>query len=355
MIVSYKHGPEVFVLSILFALKRLSLGFTLIVLTSGVLLLSDWNQRKAARNPIPHVAILQHASTAPLDDTVRGVLEALQDAGYREGESIVTQRFNAQNDLPTGSAIAKEITDGRFDLVITVSTVSMQAVAEANKTGKTVHVFGAVADPFSAGIGLNRENPSAHPRHLVGIGTFMPVAANFEMARRMFPALKVVGVAWNPAEANSRAYTMKGREVCRSLGIELLEATVDNSSGVGEAANSLVSRGAQALWIGGDVTVLVAAEAVVAAARKGRIPVFSLVPPTAERGALFDLGANFVSVGRQTGDLAIEILRGRNPEDIPIENVVPERLIINKLALNGLNTPWLVPDEILARADSVID
>ena len=231
----------------------------------------------------------------------------------------------------------------------------MQAVANANKAGKAIHVFGAVADPFSAGIGVSRERPMDHPPHLTGIGTFMPVASNFQLARRMFPGLKTVGVAWNPAESNSRAFTEKAREICKTLGIELLEATVDNSSGVGEAANSLVSRGAQALWIGGDVTALVAADAVITAGKKGRIPVFTLAPPTAQRGALFDLGANFTTIGRQTGDLALRILRGARAADIPIENHVPERLLVNTLALKELKDPWRIPDDVIASADTVID
>ncbi len=338
-----------------FALKRLALGFTFIALAAGVLLLSDLNQRKTGAARMPHVAVLQHASTALLDEAVQGMLDALADAGYRNGQNIVISRFNAENDLPTDNAIAKEVTDGKFDLVLTSSTLSMQAVANANKAGKAIHVFGAVADPFSAGIGLNRDNPMEHPRHLTGIGTFMPVAANFQLARRMFPGLRTVGVAWNPAESNSRAFTEKAREACQSLGIELLEATVENSSSVGEAANSLVSRGAQALWIGGDVTVMVAADSVIGAAKKGRIPVFTLTPPTAQRGALFDLGANFITIGRQTGDLAVRILRGANPADFPIEDRVPERLIVNKLALSGLKDFWQIPDDVLARADTLID
>src|SRR5207237_7628127 len=145
----------------------------------------------------------------------------------------------------------------------------MQTVANANRAGKTIHVFGAVADPFSAGVGLVRETPLSHPRHFVGIGTFMPVSKSFELARKLFPGLKTVGVVWNPAESNSRAYTLKARETAKELGIELLEATVDNSSGVSEAASSLVSRGVQALWIGGDGTVMVAVDSVVTAAKKG--------------------------------------------------------------------------------------
>lgn len=336
-------------------LKRLAGGFIFIALASSVLLLSDWNQRKKDAGRMPRVAVLQHASMELLDEAVQGMLDALTDGGYRHGQNIVLTRFNAENDLPTDNAIAKEITDGKFDLVLTASTLSTQAVANANKAGKAIHVFGAVADPFSAGIGVRREAPMDHPAHLVGIGTFMPVAANFEMARRMFPGLKTVGVAWNPVESNSRAFTVKAREVCERLGIELLEATVENSSGVGEASNSLVSRGAQALWIGGDVTVLVAADAVIAAAKKARIPVFTLTPPTAKRGALFDLGANFTTIGRQTGELAVKILRGANPAGFPIEDRVPERLVVNKLALAGLKDPWRVPDDVLARADTLID
>ena len=342
-------------LKLWFALKRLSLGFTFIALAAGVLLLSDRTQRRTGAARMPRVAVLQHASTALLDEAVEGMLDAFANAGYRDGQNIVITRFNAANDLPTDNAIAKEVTDGKFDLVLTASTLSMQAVANANKAGKAIHVFGAVADPFSAGIGLRPDNPMDHPRHLAGIGTFMPVSANFELARRMFPGLKTVGVAWNPAESNSRAFTIKAREACQALGIELLETTVENSSGVGEAATSLVSRGAQALWIGGDVTVMVAADSVIAAAKKGRIPVFTLTPPMAQRGAIFDLGANFMTIGRQTGDLATKILRGANPADFPIEDRVPERLIVNKLALRGLKDPWQIPDDVVARADTLID
>ena len=122
-----------------------------------------------------------------------------------------------------------------------------------------------------------------------------------------------------------------------------------------EAASSLVGRGVQALWIGGDVTVLVASESLIGVARKARIPVFTLTPPTAEKGALFDLGANFLEVGRQTGQMAVRILQGADPSTIPIVNFVPTKLIVNQQALAGLKDPWRIPEDILARADVLID
>lgn len=68
-----------------------------------------------------------------------------------------------------------------------------------------------------------------------------------------------------------------------------------------------------------------------------------------------DYGADFYQVGKQTGNLGAQILRGADPSQIPITNMVPTWFVINKLALKGLNGRWHVPDDLLQRADVVVD
>src|ERR1019366_2026479 len=121
----------------------------------------------------------------------------------------------------------------------TISAFSLQCVCNANKDGRTIHVFGAVTDPVGAGVGIRQMNSTNKPPWLAGIGTFQPVEQILREAKRLWPGLKVVGTVWNPAESNSEACTRKAREVCRTLGIQLLEANVDQSKDVGEAADSL--------------------------------------------------------------------------------------------------------------------
>ena len=338
-----------------FVIKRLSLGIFLIALTSSVLLLGDWHRRKTDVGRIPQAAVLIYSSQQVLLDGAQGMVEGLAASGFIDGQSIVLKQYNAEGDLATVNTIARQVIDGQFDLVLTMSTPAMQAVANANKAGKVTHVFGVVADPFSAGVGINRENPLDHPKHLVGIGTLLPVANSFQLAREFFPGLKSVGVVWNPGESNSRVFTEQAREAAKKLGIDLLEATADNSSAVVEAASSVISRGAQALWVGGDNTVLLALHSVIATAKKARIPVFTITPGDPQRGTLFDQGANFHEIGRQTGELAAQVLRGTDPATIPVRNVVPEKLVINKLALSGLADPWRLPEEVSARADIFVD
>ena len=335
--------------------RKLALGTFLIVAASAVLLYSDWGRRVQVRGPVPEIAILQFASRPLLDDNVQGMIDGLASAGFVDGETISIKRFNAQNDMPTMNAIAREITGGKFQVIITSSTPCLQAVANANKSGKSIHVFGAVTDPFGAGVGISREEPLNHPKHLVGIGTFQPVERTFELARELWPGLQRVGVVWNPAEACSEACTVKARSKCKELNIELLEATVDLSSGVLEAAESLMARGAQALWVGGDNTVELAIDSLVDAAHGGKIPVFNNSPDIIDHGLLFGLGANYYEVGLLSGELAAKILKGADPAEFPVENVVPERLALNKLALKELRDPWELPAGLLAKADIVVD
>jgi putative ABC transport system substrate-binding protein len=338
-----------------FVVKRLSLGLVLIALMSSLLLVSDWSQRKQNAQTIPRVAILQYASDPIIDDGIEGIIEGLAENGFTDRQNIAVRRYNAQGDMANVNAIAREMTNGQFDLVITTTTPCLQAVANANRDGKTMHVFGIVTDPFIAGVGLKREAPLDHPKHLVGIGSFEPVEANIRFANGLFPALKVIGAVWNPAEANSHACMSKARAICRELGIQLLEANVDNSSAVLEAADSLVARGAQALWVGGDNTANIALEAIVLSGRKGRIPVFTTNVGSAERGAFFDLGPDYRQVGRLVGALAAQVLHRVDPATIPIKDIVPEQVMINTLALKGLKDQWQLPADVLERADMVVD
>jgi putative tryptophan/tyrosine transport system substrate-binding protein len=336
-------------------IKSLGLGFLLVFLAALVLLISDWNRRTGDRQHIPRAAILQHASTPLLEDAVRGMIDGLAKEGFVEGKTITYRRYNSEGDISVSNSIAKEIVAGNFDMALTSSTISMQTLANANRGHKMVQFFGAVADPAAAGVGIDMSKPLDHPANLVGIGSFIPVDRAFQIAREMFPALKIVGVAWNPSEPNSRAFVVKARELCKQMGITLLEANVDNSSAVGEAVSSLASRGVQAIWVGGDVTLAVAMDAVIAAGRRAHIPVFSLIPGKPDRGTLFDAGADFYRVGLQVGDLAAQVLHGADPSRIPIENIVPEYLVVNELALKGLKDPWRVTTSLRARAAILVD
>lgn len=347
-------------------LKRLLLGLFFIAGASALLLISDLDSRErpsersrtagggGGQAKKKRVAILQHASQFILDEGRVGMIAGLGERGWVQGRNLEIKFYNAEGDMTVSQAIAKEMASGGYDLLLTITTVSLQSVANANRAGATPHVFGLVADPAATGVGIGRD-PLDHPAHLAGYGTMQPVVLAFRTAREMNPALKTVGVVWNAAEANSEAQLKLARETCAELGITLLEATVDNSAGVGEAVGAVIARGAEAIWAAGDVTVSSAIDAAIAAAKKARIPVFSVTPPNVKRGALFDVGADYLEVGRLTGLLGGDILNGTSPASVEIRNVMPEMLTLNQQALANLKDTWTISEAQLARAHLVID
>ncbi|HTI71536.1 MAG TPA: ABC transporter substrate-binding protein [Candidatus Limnocylindria bacterium] len=341
-------------------IKRLALGVFLIALAAGVLLYTDRGSRNrvaqsliggGGNQKVYRVALVEHASIPALEQGVNGVIEALASRGYTDGGKIELKRYNAEADIGTANTIAKEVTSGGYDLIVSVSTTSLQTVANANKTGRhTPHVFGLASDPYGAGVGIERTNHAIHPPYMTGYGCMQPVANSFKTAREMRPSLKTVGLVWNPAEANSQAQTKIARAVCAEMGIDLVEANAENSTAALEAVNSLIPRNVEAIWISGDVTISLATDTIISVARRAKIPVFTVMPPNVRKGALFDLGADYVEVGRTVGLLAADVLDGKNPADVPVENYVPEMFLINDTVLAGLRDTWTISPALRQRA-----
>ncbi|MFZ2642827.1 MAG: ABC transporter substrate-binding protein, partial [Verrucomicrobiia bacterium] len=321
--------------------KPVLLSLGLLGAAALTLLLSDLHSRvgqqaqDSAATQIP-IVLLKHVSNLALDDVEQGCIAGLAAGGFKDGERITLTRYTAEGDLPTANAIAKRMTDGSFKMAISISTMALQCVANANRDGRAVHVFGAVTDPAGAGVGIQQMGSTNKPPWLTGIGTFQPVAEILRDAKRLWPGLKVVGVVWNPSERNSEACTIKARAVCRELGMQLLEANAEQSKDVREAADSLVSRGVQAFWTGADVTVMSAPSSLVDAAARGKIPILSNVSGMVHDGSLFDLGANYFEVGQRVAEIACSILNGQNPATITVTNFMPERVMLNKQVLKKM-------------------
>src|SRR5205823_12571548 len=105
----------------------------------------------------------------------------------------------------------------------------------------------------------------------------------------------------------------------------------------------------------GDVTDSIADDTMVLVERSVLILVYSITPGKHDRETLFDYGADFYEIGKQTGELASRILRGSDPTQIPVRNEIPIHLVVNTVALKGLKQQWRIPHDILRRANIVVD
>ncbi|WP_019864707.1 ABC transporter substrate-binding protein [Methylovulum miyakonense] len=340
-------------------LQRLGFSLSLIILAAAVLLWSDRHNRDAGAalenpaNRIP-IAILQHSSNPMMDEIRQGVLDGLHSQGYDDGHKVAISFYNAENDLSTGNLIAQKIVGGDYKLAVTISTVMLQAVSNANRAAHIPHVFGAVTSPVTSGVGIKALDSLDKPAYMTGIGTPQPVTEIFRLAKHINPALKTVGVVWNPAETNSEYCTRLARAISEKLGITLLEASIEQSKDVREAAESLVARGAQAFWTGGDSSVNATVESLTQVAKAARIPVFSNITGHTQRGSLFDFGADYHEVGAEIGRIAGTVLAGADPAQMPVKAFVPKRIQLNEKARSGLRDAWVFGEDLYREAGVII-
>ena len=337
--------------------RNIYLGGLIILCCSAILLASDWSSRSEglAGGQRPKVAIVKFNSNLLLDEAEEALVARLAERGYRDGDNIVIQRFCPEADGAAHNIMARQVTDGSFDIVATISTLSLQAVANANKDGRAKHVFCTVTDPVGAGVGIKSLGSLDKPQYLTGIGTFQPVEEILVAAKKLNPQLKNVGAIWNAAETNSEACIIKARAISKQLNIELLEASIQTSADIVDAAQSLVTRGAEAFWVGCDNIVNTSIGLLTSIAQTAKIPVLSNIAGHVRQGSFFDLGANYAEVGSEAANITADILDGKSPAKIPVTNYMPQKIAINKDVGIGLKDRWRIPAEYENQAVLIIE
>ncbi len=341
--------------------KRIGLSLALIILCSSLLLWSDRHNRHSDSEVTPSfskeipIALLQ-LNTNPITDEMRaGIYDALGAKGFKEGSNIKITYYNPEGDLPTANLMAQKITSGDYKVAISITTLMLQTLANANRSSHVTHVFGAVTSPIIAGVGVKAIDSLDKPPYLTGVGTPQPVKEIFRVAKQLNPNLKTVGVVWNPAEVNSEFCTKQAREVSAELGLTLLEAPIEQAKDIREAAQSLVTRGVQAFWTGGDATVNSNVHALIEVSTSAKIPVISNITGHAKQGGLFDYGSDYHEVGEQVGRIAADILGGKDPSTIAITNYTPEKVILNEQVRKTLKESWTFTDDLYKKAITIID
>lgn len=307
---------------------------------------SEKPSRPSAQSKAKRLALFVFSDNILLTETSRGIVQELEESGLLEQANISIDVKNAQNEFTMAQAIAQDIVRQNYDYIITVSTPSLQVMANTNK--RVPHVFGAVTDPYRMGVA---RASAEHLPNITGVATFQPVAATIKTMRDIFPEAKKIGIIWNPAEACSEACTYKARAAAREYGFELLETNVTSTGEVMDALRALLKRKPDLFLTSGDNTVIMALDSIAEILRQNKVPYFTNAPADIERGAFLGLGADYVEVGRATAKAAERVIRGEDPKDIPINDYVPEKMTIN-LAL-AREYGMSIPADVIRRAAGV--
>src|SRR5207247_5925155 len=92
---------------------------------------------------------------------------------------------------------------------------------------------------------------------------------------------------------------------------------------------------------------------IIERAAELRLPAIYQWPETAEEGGLLGYGPRFIQIFRQRGQMAVKVLNGTKPADLPIEQPTRFELVINLQTAKAIDHE--VPAGLVLRADKVIE
>ncbi|WP_026843152.1 ABC transporter substrate-binding protein [Citrifermentans bremense] len=299
----------------------------------------------AAPSKQVQIGISKIVSHPALDAVVKGVQDELKDAKINATFDVQ----NANGDINTAASIANKFQSQKVNLAVGVATPTAQALVNTLK-GIPI-VFSAVTDPVKAGLVPSLAKGG---KNITGVSDMTPVRQQIEMLLRIKPKTKRIGHIYTSSEENAVVLAGMVKQVCKEKKLEFVETTVTKSAEVKQAAQAIANR-VDAFYISTDNTVVSAMSAVADVASKAKIPIVSADPSSSETyDVLAAWGFDYYKMGRATGKMVVEILKGKKPEQMPTRFMTKASDVDLLVNLDGAKKLGLtVPADIVKSAKTV--
>lgn len=287
------------------------------------------------------IGISQLVQHPALDSATEGFKEAFEDAGI----DVEWDEQNANGEQSTALTIAQQFnTDGK-DLVLAVATPAAQAAAQA--ITETPVLFTAVTDPKSAELVESDDKPGFN---VTGTSDMASIPDQMELLKEIVPDAKKVGIVYSSGEVNSEVQVEAAKDAAKDLQLEISTQTVTTGNDIKQATEALGD--VDAIYVPTDNMVVAGISSLVQVAEEKQIPVIGAESGTVEGGAVATLGIDYEELGKQTGEMAIRILKdGEDPAEMPVEKATEFTYVVNEEAAKRMGVE--IPQKILDEAEKV--
>ena len=231
------------------------------------------------------------------------------------------------------------------DVIITYGApVTLAAVRESVEVPI---VFVDVYGPVETGISRSM---TLAGRMLTGVSSKVPMATLVTALVGIKP-IKNMAVVYSSREVGSLVQLKEMKRVAAQHGFNVTEVNVSSPAGLDSALNPVLGQ-ATCIFISECSVGCRSFEKIVHSAAERKIPVISLMPDAAEKGALVSLEVNPAEQGQLAGEHAARILGGKKPSQMPILTPKKIELLINMRTAKALDLH--IPFQVLGQATKII-
>ena len=291
-------------------MKNMKKVLALIVVTSLALFVAFG--ASAEQTKTYTIGIAQFAEHPSLDNCREGFIQGLAEAGFVEGQNVTFVVQNAQADMGMAQQIAAQMA-GECDLVCAIATPMAQAAFNACMDKGIPVIYSAVSDPVSAML-ANAEGKS--DKAITGTCDLLPVEAQLKLIRSFLPNAKKIGILYTTSETNSESQLKLYQSLAPTYGFEIVASGISTGADISLALDNLLPQ-VDCLSNLTDNTVVSYLAVLLDKANAAGKPVFGSEIEQVKNGCIASEGVEYVSLGKQTGELAARVLNGEFAGDIP--------------------------------------
>ncbi len=275
----------------------------------------------------------------------------LEEMGYVEGRSVKIEYRWAKGDYSLLPPFAADLRGRPLALVVTPGDPAARAAKAAGFQIPSVFVVGQ--DPVQSGLVASMNRPGT----ATGVNFFTGDLGGkrLELLCAMVPSAHVIGLLLNPrfgvevAEQQRKSATA----AAKSLGRELVVQEAATDAEIETAFAALDKAGIGGLIVQNDPFFDTRRSQILALSARNRLPGIFHIREFPADGGLMSYGASLSDTYRQVGVYAGKILRGANPDDLPVLRPTKFELVINTKAAKSLGLA--VPQSMLIASDELIE
>jgi putative ABC transport system substrate-binding protein len=268
-------------------------------------------------------------------------LEGFSEVMSKQGVTCETVIYKLKGQLDPVEDIEK-IRAFKPDLILTVGSRATSVILKNFQD--TPVVFSMVLYPVASEFVSSIDKPGDN---VTGAAVDVPIERQLRTLSKIVPNLKRVGVLYSPEE--TLPVIEEAKRIAKSMNIQLVAEQVNSESDVPRALKKLQEQGVDALWSVADGKVFTSPSTkyIIEQTVRSGLPFMGPYNGFVRAGALVALTADYRDNGRQAAEIAIRILNGVKPANIPVVTPRNVQMAINLRVANSIGlkiNPSIVND-----------
>jgi putative tryptophan/tyrosine transport system substrate-binding protein len=266
-------------------------------------------------------------------ESVKGFKEALKSGGYVEGKNIEFVDGNCKGDKKKLVEICKKFKKDKVSLIYSLTTSGTLVIKKEMPNSLPI-IFSIVTYPDDSGL-IDSFEYSAN--NLVGTSNYVPLKFYVDLLLKITPNVKTVAIFHRKKEPNSQMQASNMIRLLKKKNIKSIDLRPKSLEELKTMAQQHVGNVDVFMSTTDTLMQTGGEEILIELSLKHNIPILSSNKKGIESGSTFGAVADFYTLGKMSGEMAVKILKdGESPSSLESRTQDPPLFLVNKTSLEKL-------------------